>query len=158
MASGLQDKTVTTAQPAQAREPGTLFAVELHAAEGYSSRLADVVRAEARELGIDQPFRVDASRGFLVAGLSSVAEAERAARELLAEPIVQRIRVRAVDDPGAHQPEHAGEVVWHVLPRPGVTDPEAESALAAMHVSGLPATAVRTFRRYEFAGLSAEAL
>ncbi len=158
MATGLRDQAVKSAEPVPRADSGTLFAIELHAAEGYSSRLADVVRAAARELGIASSFRVAASRGFLIAGLESASQAEAAARELLAEPIVQRIVVREVREREGRRNPAVDPVVWHVLPRPGVTDPEAESALATMHLSGFPATAVRTFRRYEFAGLPAEAL
>ncbi|MDR1383509.1 MAG: phosphoribosylformylglycinamidine synthase subunit PurL [Planctomycetaceae bacterium] len=46
----------------------------------------------------------------------------------------------------------AGTLPFYVLPKPGVTDPVAESAMKAIQDFGIDVEAVRTFRKYWIAG------
>ncbi|GAC1472260.1 MAG: phosphoribosylformylglycinamidine synthase subunit PurL [Isosphaeraceae bacterium] len=68
---------------------------------------------------------------------------------LLVDPVVESFSVL----PCRHVPEGPGTVV-HVLPRPGVTDPEAQSAQAVLRELGFDAENVRTIRTYRIEGPS----
>lgn len=132
-----------------------MFQIELPAAPGTVNRMADQVRTEAEGLGLAVDFSVRASRGFLIGGLAEQSQAERIARELLAEPIVQ---VPVVRDPGEDSRLPGFDPPLFAMLRTGVTDPEAESVLRAIRDMGLMASGVRSFRRYDFQGLSPASL
>ena len=105
------------------------------------------VISDAAELGLETPSHVSASRGFLIEGELAADAVRTAAETLLVDPVVETFTVR----PGRHDPDGPGTVV-HVVPKPGVTDPEAESARALLHDSGFAADAVRTVRTYRLEG------
>jgi phosphoribosylformylglycinamidine synthase len=107
------------------------------------------IAAEAAELGLPGPWRVAASRGFLVEGPLAEADLRRAAEAVLADPVVETFGIHACGEANGH--DGAGTVV-HVLRLPGVTDPEAESALAVLKRLGIAAENVRTVRSYRVAG------
>src|SRR6185437_10889206 len=64
-----------------------------------------------------------------------------------ADPVVETFAVR----PAGHAPDGTGTVV-HVLPKPGVTDPEGHSAQTVLHDLGFAAENVRTIRTYRVEG------
>jgi len=130
-----------------------VFQIDLPAAPGFTSRLTDQVYTHASELGLPGQFEVNASRGFLLSGEINLEVAQRIAAGLLAEAIVQVPVVRQLAGDSADESGNF-EVLLHVLPRPGVTDPEAESALAAIRQLGHDVSMVRTFRRFEFRDIS----
>src|SRR5205085_1500472 len=83
-------------------------------------------------------------------------EAERAAREIFAEPIGESYTI--VECRGALQcaPAPAGTLVLTVLRRPGVMDPVLASAEKALRDAGIPGPLrLRTARRYRLAGAPA---
>src|SRR4051794_35400686 len=96
-----------------------LWHLQIQPALGRNDREGRRVAADASELGLGGPWQVAASRGFLIEGELSDADVRRAAETVLADPVVERFTVR----PSGHVPDGPGTVV-HVLPRPGVTDPE----------------------------------
>src|SRR5690349_21393798 len=85
------------------------------------------VAAEAADLGLAGPWRVAASRGFLVEGTLSRDDLRRAAEAILADPVVETFAIEEPGQSGDGGGDGDGTVI-HVMPRPGVTDPEAISA------------------------------
>jgi len=81
------------------------------------------------------------SRGFLLEGALTDAEAARLTRELLVDTVVQESTLNRIDHVSA-------TYSFTVLLKPGVMDPVAESVLDAARDLGTPLDAVRTFRRY----------
>ncbi len=107
------------------------------------------IATDAAELGLPGPWTVAASRGFLIEGPIDRPTVTRAAESVLVDPVVESFAIRGVEDFG--EAEASGTVV-HVLPKPGVTDPEAESALALLRDLGWPVENVRTIRTYRVEG------
>jgi phosphoribosylformylglycinamidine synthase len=83
-------------------------------------------------------------RGFLLEGPLSQADAERAARELLADPVTDVPSVRAALAPGLKPSDVT------IVRKPGVMDPVSDSAEQAIRLLGIDVTRVRTFHRTEF--------
>ena len=90
--------------------------------------------------------------GWLIEGNFDQTTIEQLAQRLLTDPVTEVCRVAAVDAPElltAPPGTAAGDfLVFHVLPKPGVTDPAAESAREAMTLLGIEALAVRSLRKY----------
>jgi len=121
------------------------------------ARLREEHDAEAIELGLTRlwtpapdTFRqVRSAQGYFLQGDLDLPQVRRIAEQLLTDPIVEFAMVAQ----GTSQLMLAGEgssrlydVVW-ILPKPGVMDPVAESALRAVRELGVPAEAVRTFKK-----------
>jgi phosphoribosylformylglycinamidine synthase len=105
------------------------------------------IAAEATELGLPGPWQVAASRGFLVEGALGPEELRRAAETVLVDPVVETYGVRP-----AGQNHDVRGVVVHVLRKPGVTDPEAESARSILRELGFEVENVRSIRSYQVDG------
>jgi len=134
----------------------TLWEVDIYPAEGQADLAAASIIAEARDLGLDKPFRCSAAHGYLLQGDLDETAANSVAANLLADGIAEQTVVAQVGDAALTSPPGAnGEAsqVVHVLPKPGVTDAQAESALGAMADMKAPVAAVRTLRKYWFSGL-----
>ena len=106
------------------------------------------VAADAAELGLPGPWTVASSRGFLIEGPLDRAEAARAGA-LLVDPVVETFAVRGLAE---FADEDGKGTVVHVLPIAGVTDPEAESALALLRDLGFATEGARTIRSYRLEG------
>ena len=126
-----------------------LWEVDIHPRE-----VGPVLRgliAAGRDLGLNlSTARV--ANGWLIEGDLDQATVELLAERLLTDPVAEVCRVAAVDDPillaAPSDTLAADNRVLHVLPKPGVTDPAAESAREAMTLLGVEATAVRSLRKY----------
>jgi phosphoribosylformylglycinamidine synthase len=140
----------------------TLWEIDVHPRDNQPDLLAAKVASDARDLRMAGNFEVSAARGFLIEGDLGAAELEQIARELFSDAVVEQIVVAPLGDNRLIRPpttvngKHAALV--HVLPKPGVMDPVAESALRAARDFGLPVKAVRTLRKYWLAGLPDEML
>ncbi|WP_165249109.1 phosphoribosylformylglycinamidine synthase subunit PurL [Paludisphaera soli] len=102
---------------------------------------------EAVESGLPGPWRIASSRGYLVEGGLTADDLRDAARQVLVDPVVETFRVApcpAADGPSA--------TVVHVSPKPGVTDPEGESALGLLGDLGFAVEGVRSIRSYRIEG------
>jgi phosphoribosylformylglycinamidine synthase len=88
------------------------------------------------------------SRGYLVEGDLSQEQVDRLLADLLVDPLVETGQSR----PLTREISASGDLVWTVLPKPGVMDPAALSVMEASRDIGIPLGSVRTFRRYYFAG------
>ena len=71
----------------------------------------------------------------------------RAARDVLSDPVVETATSRPI-----RTSIDGSSTIVHVLPKPGVTDPEAESALALLQDLDYPVSNVRTIRTYRIDG------
>ncbi|MFN0243697.1 MAG: phosphoribosylformylglycinamidine synthase subunit PurL [Planctomycetota bacterium] len=109
--------------------------------------------AAVRELGIEGLLRARSGRGFLLPAQLARATIDAAARELLAHPVLDDVRIIA---PRA-EPERARPGVQRVLvaKKPGVMDPVATTVQRALARTGLAPDAARdgflitTFRAWE---------
>jgi phosphoribosylformylglycinamidine synthase len=136
-----------------------LWEIDIHPAPGQPDRIAQRVAAEARGLGVAKIAGIASARGFLVQGESIGREqVDRLARNLFADLVIEEAVVAEVGSPPLNQApaslQAAGNEVHcaTVMLKPGVMDPVAQSALSAVADLGLTAEAIRTIRKYWFAG------
>jgi len=135
-----------------------LWEIDIYPAPGQPDRAG--AAASAAALGLTGKLSVAAARGYLIQGDLNEQQIGRIAGELLVDAIAERSVVARVGDGRLIQA--AAEVngsggqnpqVIHVLPKPGVMDPVAQSAISAIADLGLTADVVRTLRKYWIAGL-----
>ncbi|HKB15801.1 MAG TPA: phosphoribosylformylglycinamidine synthase subunit PurS, partial [Planctomycetota bacterium] len=107
----------------------------------------DAALAAARESGVSGLTSVRSIRGYLLPASLLRADVERAAAELLADPIGDRF---ALHPPGT-PPDSRGVRVT-VRRHPGVMDPVAASVRRGLALLGVEVERTATFRGYEFAG------
>jgi len=124
-----------------------LWHILIQPAPGHADRLGERLALEAAESGLGGSWSIRASRGFLIEGGISRVDLEKAARDVLVDMVCERFVIRPADSPF----DPAGTIV-HVMPKPGVTDAEAESARALLADLGYPVTNVRTIRTYRIEG------
>lgn len=129
----------------------TVWQIELVPADGQRDRVAEELIAEARDIGLTDPIQVQTARGFLLQGSLESNQVEAIAQQLLAEPVVETYRIE-----NRNVGSDSGNIF--VLPKPGVTDAQAETALAAMQALDYPVEAVRTFRKFQFQNQSIDQL
>src|SRR5258708_6929151 len=72
-----------------------LWHLLIEAAEGLTDTEGRRVVAEAADLGLRGPWRVAASRGFLVEGALTHDDLVRAAQAVLADPVVERFAIHS---------------------------------------------------------------
>ena len=141
-------------QPDLGADDVVAAAAELHLADCGAA----VPAARAGETPEPQGLLVISIRGYLIQGDLDRAAVMRIANELLADRVVEMILVAPVGDPALTKPS-VGRPAWiHVLPKPGVMDPVAQSAMQAIADLGLRVEAVRTLKKYLVVGLPAEKL
>src|SRR5436305_5800503 len=98
-----------------------LWHLQITPAAGRLDLEGQRIAADAVDLGLPGPWRVAAGRGFLIEGDLSREDLQRAAESVLADPVAESFAIQPCGESDAG----AGAVV-HVLPKPGVTDTEAE--------------------------------
>jgi phosphoribosylformylglycinamidine synthase len=140
----------------------TLWEVDIYPAEGLPDVRGGTVAADAADLGLAAGVRVASASGFLIEGQLSEQQVGRLARELLADAIVERTVLGRVGEPqlaaspfgapSAGASSFGDAQLVHVLLKPGVMDPVAQSALKAIADFEIDARAVRTFRKYWLSG------
>ena len=135
-----------------------LWEVDIHPAPGQPDLLGRPVATAAEELGLAADLKVSAARAYLIQADWDRAQAERVARELLTDRIVERTVVAAVGDGELNQPPPgaatSAALLVHVLPKPGVMDPVAQSVMSAITDFGLKAEVVRTLKKFWIEGLA----
>ncbi|MCP4464906.1 MAG: phosphoribosylformylglycinamidine synthase subunit PurL [Planctomycetaceae bacterium] len=131
----------------------TVWQIDLVPADGQRDRIAEELAAEAQDIGLAIDLDVCASRGFLLQGDLEQERVKEIAQQLLAEPVVEEFQIASSE---ANTAQPTGTV--YVLPKPGVTDAQAETALSAMQALGFPVEAVRTFRKFQFQNQTSEQL
>ena len=141
-----------------------LWEIDIYPAQGQPDLIGDQVAADVADLGLGENVAVSAARGYLVQAPLDRPEVMRIADELLADRIVERTVVAPVGDaalceaPKGQEGNRSERCMVYVLPKPGVMDPVAQSALAAIADLGVEAEAVRTLKKYWIAGLLEEKL
>ncbi len=136
-----------------------LWKVEIRPAPTEPNRAGERLAHEAEDLGLAKGLHVTAAHGFLIQGQLNHEQANQLARELLVDGVVEQVRVAAPGEALWNEPpsaKHRHQV--HVLPKPGVMDPVAQSTLTAINSSGFMADAVRTYRSYWFSEVSSDTL
>ena len=143
----------------------SLWEIDICHRAGQPDLAGMAVAADAVELQLAEDFEVTSARGFLVEGDFTEDQANRLARELFSDAVVETTVVAPVGSPVlAHVPPGSpnglpsSRRLVHVLPKPGVTDPVAQSAMEAIKDFGIAVQAVRTLRKYCLTGLSDDGL
>ena len=124
-----------------------LWEVDIYPKEGQPNLAARRVAADAADLGLTSDLAVVAAQGYLIQGDMDRAQVLRIAHELLADRVVERTIVAPVGDETLGRPPDGCPRLIHVLPKPGVMDPVAQSAMAAIGDLGIRAEAVRTLKK-----------
>jgi len=131
-----------------------LWEVDIYPGEGQPDLIGETVAGDAQDMGLADNLAITAARGYLIQGELDGDQATRLADELLADRLVERTVVAPVGDELLLRPPDGRERLIHVLFKPGVMDPVAQSALAAIGDFGIPAQAVRTLKKYWVGGLA----
>ena len=131
----------------------TLWEVDIYPADGQPDILGQAIAADAADMGLGRELTIHAAHGYLVQGDISRQQIQRIVGQLLADNVVEATVIAQVgDDALSRVPESchvSGQSkVVHVLPKPGVMDPVAQSATAAVEEMSLHADAIRTLRKY----------
>ena len=125
-----------------------LWEVDIYPAEGRPDLAAREVAAAATELHLAHDLQATFARGYLIQGTLDCGQVTRIAQELLTDLVIERAVVAPAGDPSLTDLP-AGRSLWiHVLPKPGVMDPVAQSAMQAVDDLGLRAEAIRTLKKY----------
>src|ERR1700690_1929706 len=116
-----------------------LWEIDIYPAPGQPDRLALQVAADAAELRIAKDLHVAAATGYLIQGELKREQVEHLATELFADRVVEQALVSQVGDTTADNPPPSISAVAnerpllvHVLPKPGVMDPVAQSVQTAI--------------------------
>ncbi len=136
----------------------TLWEIDIYPAEGQPDLLGSAVSADAADLGLAPDLSISSARGYLLEGKLTQAEVERLASSLFSDAVVERTVVAPVGDDRLGQAPTAGRQLVHVLPKAGVTDAVAESAMQALADYDLSVDAVCTLNKYWVEELPADQL
>ena len=134
-----------------------LWEVDIYPKPGLPNRAAEQVASEAEELGLGS-LKVAAAHGYLIEGNLSADQARELAASLLADAVVESTVVAQVGEDELNTSPNGANRLVHVLPKPGVMDPVAQSALDAIADFEIPADAVRTFQKYWLADIADDQL
>jgi phosphoribosylformylglycinamidine synthase subunit PurSL len=115
---------------------------------GFSDVHGNGVQADIRELGITSIEAVQSARVFSIEGEFEADFAERIAKELLTDPVCEQYYVGRTGAPAGL----AKATLIEVHLKSGVTDPVAESVMAAISDMGIRPAGVRTARKYLLLG------
>jgi len=154
-------KTVTdtkeSTQSSTSTTPSTgvpqIWQIDISPLPGNPNLLAEETLASAQLLQISD-LSLTASHGFLIQGDLTEDDVDRLTRELLFESVVQKCDFGPVGTTTLNPPPANQSNVTYVLPLPGVTDSQAESAMRAMKQLGYAVDAVSTFKKFCASDLS----
>jgi phosphoribosylformylglycinamidine synthase II len=133
--------------PARAGASRPVYRLEIGLLEGQLDPAGLEAAADLHEAGLPDVRAVHVLRSVFLRGALTPAEVERAARDVLVDPVLERYAVREDLDLPAGPGGDAPRVV-SVLRKAGVTNPEAESARQALRSIGLDVRDVQTARTY----------
>ena len=161
-----------------------LWEIDVYPAPGQPDLLGRPVVARGRRASLADSLEVRAARGYLIQADWDHCQAERVAQELLTDRVVERAVVAPVEDErlnsrshlpsgtnvhgvsstrgslatqqGGTVPSGRRDLLIHVLPKPGVMDPVAQSVMSAIADFGLKAEVVRTLKKYWIKGLPSD--
>jgi len=121
---------------------------EVYSLSGFSDVHGQSVLEEIKELGISLVQAVQSAKVFLIEADFDEDFAKRLARELLADPVCEEYYIGRSGPPAGL----AKVTLIEVHLKSGVTDPVAESVMAAVADMGVKAEHVRTARKYVLLG------
>ena len=131
-----------------------LWQIDIYPASGQPDRLGNQIALDARDSQLFDELQVSGVRGYLIQAEIELAAVQKIADELLTDSVVETCHVAAVGDNALNMPPNGKPRLVNVLPKPGVTDPVAESAIGAIRELGIEVDAVTTFRKYWVSELS----
>jgi len=134
----------------------TLWEVDIYPGPGRPDLVGRGIANEARDLQLADKLAIKAARGFLIQGDLNAEQVEQLASELLAEDVVERTVVAPVGDAKLNVAPDGHDSLVHVLSKPGVTDPVAQSVLSAIADFGLQVETVKTINKYWIADVDDE--
>jgi phosphoribosylformylglycinamidine synthase II len=115
---------------------------------GFTDVHGNSVLEDIKELGISSVEAVQSAKVFLIEADFDEAFAKRLAKELLADPVCEQYYIGRSGPPAGL----AKATLIEVHLKSGVTDPVAESVMAALTDMGVKANNVRTARKYVLLG------
>ncbi|MFN0205324.1 MAG: phosphoribosylformylglycinamidine synthase subunit PurL [Planctomycetota bacterium] len=133
----------------------TFWQIEVSVRPGLSDPESLGALAELNDLGA-RANAARAFRGFLLDGTLASADAERAARQLLADPIADVYRMRKTD--GAAFPRNNNIQRIDIIRKPGVMDPVAGSVKLALETLKIHSPHVATYKTVEVESAESEDL
>jgi phosphoribosylformylglycinamidine synthase len=136
----------------------TLWEVDIFPATGQPDLVADEIAASSADLALGDIRTSAAAHGYLIQGTLSRDQVEQLARELLADAIVERTVVAEVGEQQLNSPPGGNGSLVHVMLKPGVMDPVADSTLQAIQDFEFAADSVRTIRKYWIEGADEQEL
>jgi phosphoribosylformylglycinamidine synthase len=125
-----------------------LWEVDILPREGQPDLVARRLAADAEEMGLASGLTAASASGYLIAGPLSAEDVTAIAERLLCDQVVERAVVGVVGDSRLCEAPPGTSRLVHVLPKPGVMDPVAQSTLEAIRSLGYQADAVRTVKKY----------
>jgi phosphoribosylformylglycinamidine synthase II len=127
-----------------------VWEVEIHPIDGEVDREGNRVLSESRALRADSVRDVRSARSFLIEGRVDAASADRIARGLLVDTVVETYRIHDLAAAEADGAEANGARLLNVLFKSGVTDNVARSTQLALTDLGFDVDTVATCRKYWF--------
>jgi len=124
-----------------------LWQIDIYPADGFIDREGLRTRDQIRELGLGD-VDVTVARTYLVEGPIDAEIANSMATTLLADTVTERTVVGIVGDELLCEPPGDEQTLVHVMPKPGVMDPVAQSTIAAARDNGWQVDAVRTVQKF----------
>ena len=124
-----------------------LWEVDIYPARGQPDLAAEAMADEAHDLGLES-LQLLTGRGYLIEGQLDRSQVQQIAEQLLADRVVETTVVAEVGAAALREPPRKNMRAVHVLPKPGVMDPVAESARTAIADLEIEVEAVRTLKKY----------
>lgn len=110
------------------------------------------ILASARSQGISGLDAVKSARTFLIQGELTREDANRAAEQLLVDPVTEKFHIHELPAAESQISNLESQILINVLLHPGVTDSVAENAAKALSQLSFNVTNVATCRRYWLTG------
>ncbi|MEC8338520.1 MAG: AIR synthase-related protein, partial [Planctomycetota bacterium] len=134
-----------------------LWQVDIYPAPGQLDRSANEISTDAADLGFGE-LPVLTSRGYLLQGDLDATQIQTIIDQLLVDPVVEQAIFAPVGDATLNQPPQTDLYPLHVLLKPGVMDPVAQSALRAISDLGIEVEAIQTLKKYWLPDLESDTL
>lgn len=137
------------------RRPAAVHRIEIAVRPGEMDPAGHEAALALAGVGLPDVTDVRVLRSWFLQGAHEASTLERAARGVLANPVLD---VFAVDAPlEVPAPDEARRVEVTIARRPGVTQPEAESARVALHAVGVEVSDVHASRTFVVTTSASEA-
>lgn len=121
-----------------------LYQIEVAVREDFIDPLAQAIRGDIRDLGVENVERVRTAQVYLLEGDLPKEQAQKVASELLSDPVVNSF---SINQPVFNQ-EDGSPCIIQVVKKPGVMDPVEESARKALRDIGIKVRHLKTARKY----------